>query len=400
MTVEISGYYQIAEDQQPAGYTLVDSELVDYLTGDDLIDPGDGLPLTGDSQQTVIAAANAFPIVLGNKTAISVELQNQAASEVEIGLLGVPRAETALGLLGLVNTYGLDFARWGPKPGGLDLYKYFRDPLAWTFQTNSQGQQCGWFNRHLPLEAALQVYALPPATSFVYKEDDGTGRYPGGYTDGIIKNYIESKRTFRYQPGRITGVTMGVRMSTGSNWDGESVSWGCRNSYGDGYYFQLDKGTDLFIVRTSPGLPTLKIPRDQWNGDSLLVGQGITGWNLDLSKVTMFKIEFGWYGAIGAQFLAYIPDGHDNARWVRLHSIRAENTNYVPSLRSPYLRLFFEATQTAGALTPAFINLYGSSVYIDGGDEGTITGGSIPTPSAVTITNQPQSLLGLEAIAI
>ena len=188
---------------------------------------------------------------------------------------------------------------------------------------------------------------------------------------------------------------MGVRMSTGSDWDGESVSWGCRNDYGDGYYFQLDKGTDLFIVRTSPNLPTLKIPRSEWNGDPIALDAGTTNWSLDVSKVTMFKIELGWYGAIGATFFAYVPIGNDDARWVKLHSIRAENTNLVPSLQSPFLRTFIRAIQTAGASSPAFINLYGSSVYIDGGDDGTLECGSVSS-SGVTITNQAQTFLGLQ----
>ena len=395
MSFETSGYYQIPEDQQAAGYTLVDGELVDYLTGDTLIDPADGLPLTSDIQDTVITASGAFPIALMNGGSIPVEVQNRNVSEVEYSLLGVPRSETALSLLGSVNTYGFDSSLWAVKPGGFALYQYFRDPFAWNFQVGSDGTQYGWFTRHLPKEAALQVYVLPPAKSFTYKEDDGTGRYPGGYTDGIIDHYIESKKAFRYQPGRITGFTMGVRMSTGSDWDGESVSWGCRNDYGDGYYFQLDKGTDLFIVRTSPNLPTLKIPRSEWNGDPIALDAGTTNWSLDVSKVTMFKIELGWYGAIGATFFAYVPIGNDDARWVKLHSIRAENTNLVPSLQSPFLRTFIRAIQTAGASSPAFINLYGSSVYIDGGDDGTLECGSVSS-SGVTITNQAQTFLGLQ----
>ena len=395
VSFETSGYYQIPEDQQAAGYTLVDGELVDYLTGDTLIDPADGLPLTSDIQDTVVTASGAFPIALMNGGSIPVEVQNRNVSEVEYSLLGVPRSEAALSLLGSVNTYGFDPSLWAVKPGGFALYQYFRDPFAWNFQVGSDGTQYGWFTRHLPKEAALQVYVLPPAKSFTYNEDDGTGRYPGGYTDGIIDHYIESKKAFRYQPGRITGFTMGVRMSTGSDWDGESVSWGCRNDYGDGYYFQLDRGTDLFIVRTSPNLPTLKIPRSEWNGDPIALDAGTTNWSLDVSKVTMFKIELGWYGAIGATFFAYVPIGNDDARWVKLHSIRAESINLVPSLQSPFLRTFIRAIQTAGASTPAFINLYGSSVYIDGGDEGTLQCGSAIS-SGATITNQPQAFIGLQ----
>jgi hypothetical protein len=109
----------------------------------------------------------------------------------------------------------------------------------------------------------------------------------------------------------------------------------------------------------------------------------------------MFKIEFSWYGAVGAQFLAYVPDGNGEARWVKLHYISAENRFERPSLRSAYLRLFTSCRSIAGATQPAFINLYGSSVYIDGGDKGTVTLGSAALEGSKTINSTPRSLLGL-----
>jgi hypothetical protein len=193
----------------------------------------------------------------------------------------------------------------------------------------------------------------------------------------------------------VTGFTLGVRMSTQSDYDGEVIQWGCRNSYGDGYFFQLEKGTDLYIIRTSPDLGTLKVPREEWNGDKLQVGEGITGWGLDLSRVTMFKIEFSWYGAVGAKFLAYVPASNGEARWVVLHYISAENRFEYPSLRSAYLRLFTSASTTAGTQRAAFINLYGSSVYIDGGDKGTVTLGTAALEAPKDINATSRSLLGL-----
>ena len=39
-------------------------------------------------------------------------------------------------------------------------------------------------------------------------------------------------------------------------------------------------------------------------------------WNLEFNKVTMYKIEFSWYGAVGALFLAYVPVSNGEARWL------------------------------------------------------------------------------------
>lgn len=390
----IEELYQLEEDARPAGLTSVESQLIDFGTGVELIDGDTQEELTGETLETQVLAegGQCRPIIITNnefRPAI-VDIINQNQSEVDTSLLGIPRSETALALFDTVNIYGINDKEWAANEPFVAGYQYYRDPTAWTFRENY-----GYYWRHLPAESALQAYVFPPPVSFTYTVDDNSGRFPGGYTNGSMTTFWESKRAFRYQPGRVTGFTLGVRMSTGSNYDGEVIQWGCRNQYGDGYYFQLEKGQDLFIIRTSPDLGTLKVPRNDWNGDKLLVGEGSTGWGLDLSRVTMFKIEFSWYGAVGAKFLAYVPAGNGDARWVTLHYISAENRFTTPSLRSAYLRMFTSARSTAGAQQPTFINLYGSSVYIDGGDKGTVTAGAATLDAPKNIDSTPRSLIGL-----
>ena len=389
----LENYYQLPEDIAPAGSELVESELIDFATGVPLIEELSLEPLIGDTEETRVftSGGNCTPILIANDEArpAPVVVTNRQQSEVSTSLLGIPKDETALALFDTVNIYGINSKEWasGPSAAG---YAYYRDPAEYTFAGDF-----GYYWRHLPFESAIQAYAFPPPVSFVYPIDDNTGRFPGGFTNGSMTAFWESKRAFRYQPGRVTGFTLGVRMSTQSDYDGEVIQWGCRNSYGDGYFFQLEKGTDLYIVRTSPDLGTLKVPREEWNGDKLQVDEGITGWGLDLSRVTMFKIEFSWYGAVGAKFLAYVPAGNGEARWVALHYISAENRFEYPSLRSAYLRLFTSAATTAGTQRAAFINLYGSSVYIDGGDKGTVTLGTAAMEAPKNINATSRSLLGL-----
>jgi hypothetical protein len=389
----IGQYYQVAEGAPPAGVDLVDADLIDFATGVPLIEETSLEALTGTVEETVVLSDSddITPVVfaIGADDAINVDVTNLEQSEVSTSLLGIPRSETALVLFDTVNIYGVNTKEWASLPSVAN-YAYYRDPTEYTFDGDY-----GYYWRHLPAESALQAYVFPPPVSFVYPVDDNSGRFPGGYTNGSMTTSWESKRAFRYQPGRVTGFTLGVRMSTLSSYEGEVIQWGCKNSYGDGYYFQLEKGTDLFIVRTSPDLGTLKVPREEWNGDKIQVGEGRTGWGLDLSRVTMFKIEFSWYGAVGAKFLVYVPDGNGEARWVVLHYISAENRFEYPSLRSAYLRLFTSAQSTAGATRPAFINLYGSSVYIDGGDKGTVTLGTATMEAPKNISADSRSLLGL-----
>ncbi len=385
--------YQIADDASSAGTITVESDLLDFGTGVNLIDENTQEQLTGGTIETQVlsTAGNCTPIVITNDgdTPAVVNVTNQGQSEVALNLLGVPRSETALVLFDSVNIYGVNTKEWASGPVG-GAYAYVRDPADYTFSG-----QYGYYSRHSPTESAIQAYTFPPPISFTYPVDDNSGRFPGGYTNGSMTAFWESKRAFRYQPGRVTGFTLGVRMSIQSGDEGEIIQWGCRNAYGDGYFFQLEKGTDLYVVRTSPDLGTLKVPREQWNGDKLQVGEGRTGWGLDLSRVTMFKIEFSWYGAVGAQFLAYVPDGVGDGRWVKLHYIFAENQFTTPSLRSPYLRLFISSRSIAGATKPAFVNLYGSSVYIDGGDKGTVDLGAATLDAPKVIDSTSRSILGL-----
>jgi hypothetical protein len=386
----LSGYYQIPEDIAPAGVVSVENDLLDYDTGVLLVDGDSQESLTGETFETRVSASGVvYPILVANEPSSPwvANVINQKQSEVDTSLLGIPRSEVALGLFDAINIYDVNTKEWTSNTG----YTYFTDPSSWTFRDSY-----GYYARHIPSESAVQAYCFPPPVSYTFPVDDNSGRYPGGYTNGSMSASWETKRTFRYQPGRINGMTFGVRMSIGSQWAGEIIQWGCRNSYGDGYYFQLERGTELFIIYTSPNTGTIKIPRSNWNGDTVAINEGVTGWVFDLSRVTMFKIEYSWYGAIGARFLAYVPIGHDEARWVVLHNVLASNTYEVPSLRSPFFKIFTQVSTTAGCPKAAFINLYGSSVYIDGGDKGTVTLGNGALNTEKGIDSTSRTILGLQ----
>ena len=119
-------------------------------------------------------------------------------------------------------------------------------------------------------------------------------------------------------------------------------------------------------------------------------------YNFDFTKVTMLKIEFSWYGAVGALFLAYVPVDNGEARWVRVHHLRASNQLKIASLGNATLPITYNvygggdyknlgdaeepgaqgAAQTLadtgyGNASHSLVK-YGASYYIDGGDRGTV----------------------------
>ena len=257
---------------------------------------------------------------------------------------------------------------------------------------------------------------------------DGSNTRPGYSTGYRRYAAIQSRRVFRYQPGRISGFTFGLRSST-EPVSGIALEWGISNAT-DQYVFKIYAG-QLSIVRRStvplsnqvlvrngldpaettsiqingtsyntvqPQIPsgdpfdvndddgpligddedralkfhTIEIPRDKFNGDPLN-GNGPSGYTIRPENVTMWKIEFGWYGAIGARFYAYIPSGAGEARWVVVHTLVIENSLGQPCLQDSYFRFKYslDVFNTANLKTPQFLYKYGASYYIDGGDEGT-----------------------------
>jgi hypothetical protein len=112
-------------------------------------------------------------------------------------------------------------------------------------------------------------------------------------------------------------------------------------------------------------------------------------YNYDFTKVTMLKIEFSWYGAVGALFLAYVPVANGEARWVRVHHLRASNQLKIASLGNATLPITYttygggdqyslgdgddmDPIDMGYNSTSHSVVKYGASYYIDGGDRGTV----------------------------
>ena len=125
-------------------------------------------------------------------------------------------------------------------------------------------------------------------------------------------------------------------------------------------------------------------------------------WDLEFDKVTMYKVEFSWYGAVGALFLAYVPVSNGEARWVRVHHLRASNQLKVSSLGNATLPITYmvygggsgnaygytdtyRSQQADYASYSENIIKYGASYYIDGGDRGTVKLFSHGTPTSVEV---------------
>ena len=245
-----------------------------------------------------------------------------------------------------------------------------------------------------------------------------------GYSDRNKRYaFLQSRKVFRYQPGRISGFTFGLRSSV-EPVPGVLLEWGIKNPT-DQYVFQIEAGqlkiirrstvpltgdmltrsglTQADQVKKATGDPfdgeeywTTEITRDKFNGDPL-TGNGPSGYLLQPEKVTMYKIEFGWYGAIGARFYAYIPVENGDARWVVIHTLVIENQLGQPCLQDSYFRFIYtlDVFNTAQITQPQFLYKYGASYYIDGGDEGTSQIFSVNSGEKTINAVNPSTLIGV-----
>lgn len=167
------------------------------------------------------------------------------------------------------------------------------------------------------------------------------------------------------------------------------------------------------VVRTGSGDDTIKLPGepviDQGSG-AQLTNDSI--WDIDFNKVLMQKIEFSWYGAVGALFLAYVPVSNGEARWVRVHHMRASNQLKVASLGNATLPITYviygggsqyrygypNAERIANSIPGSgsfsqYITKYGSSYYIDGGDRGTVRLFSYSSEQATDVSGSKYRML-------
>ena len=422
-------------------------------------------------------AEKSLPVVIASdQEAVPVVVQNQQISEVSLSLLGIPRAETALGIFADVTTYDINPNEWQSEGGGSTT--------------------------HIASESAAKI-TLGAAVTVNYQ-------------------ILSSKRFFRYQPGRVSAATFGTRVNITT--DSTDIKKFGAFDKRDGYYVEVqgggqtsitDKetncycvrrtsamesnepgirtanlsdgdigtaGTDLVVVRAGltyihaglfdrslrgtgatiggiagstgatggPSFTVLsayqytyeyRVPRKFFSHDRLdgenrtqyysdrtpgrssftVTISGTAGspivsygnstavtteegdivtrqsvWNIDFSKVTMFKVEYSWYGAVGGHFLAYVPDATTagEARWVRMHHIRASNQLTSPSLANPTLPISY-LVQKGTSGNENSLYKYGASYYIDGGDKGTIVARSQSNTADRSVGTSGTMLLAL-----
>ena len=128
-------------------------------------------------------AEKSLPVVIASdQPTIPVAEQNKVQSEVALSLLGIPRSEVALGIFADVNTYDVNPSEWAATPEQFGTVSNSESGYSGIGATMGHGLT------HIPEESGALLEA-PVDKSAV----------------------LTSKRFFRYQPGRVSAATFGVK---------------------------------------------------------------------------------------------------------------------------------------------------------------------------------------------
>ena len=219
---------------------------------------------------------------------------------------------------------------------------------------------------------------------YIYPPAGGGGAGTQGYIDSVFTNTSDLRSQMNYVNKRLF-----------KNW----VWFNVDPKYYKVYEYRVPRSrmsgeklngttTDVIysdnVLTNKAGAPVL----EPTTGEQLTF---TSVWDLDPTKVTMYKVEFSWYGAVGATFLAYVPIENNEARWVRVHHLRASNQLKVASLGNATLPITYLVygggsenaygylngdrplnTESGYGSCSEQLTKYGASYYIDGGDRGTV----------------------------
>jgi hypothetical protein len=301
--------------------------------------------------------------------------------------LGFPRVSNSYNFLSLHDQFELSKDDWIYDVTGLN-----ERPDADTTQSARWTQLFG----------ATAEYTPVPDGEVKHNIKAGSAQLILNSNDGAFQRVrIASKKRYRYQPGRIARLSLAVRLSTTETPVSVTRLWGIGDTT-DGFFVECrgDGNADRLgiLYRNSAGNGLsfeTRVPRSQWTGDKL-DGTGPSKQTLDLSKVVMTLVEFGWYGASNVRFYFYVVDKNDElptsitqiprSRWILAHELMIADTAIrndltepdggdgtrtydVPSLRSPTLPVWVEINNSGNIARSEFIERYGASLVIDGGSD-------------------------------
>lgn len=182
-------------------------------------------------------------------------------------------------------------------------------------------------------------------------------------TTGAAGSHVKrtTNRYHYYLPGSSNIVLMTI--AAGDTGKVNNVRrWGAFDD-NDGVFYELNGTTLYAVVRSSASgsVVETRIPRNLWNGDPL-DGTGISGYNLNLTNINIYWIDYQWLGAGRVRFGVFAPDG---SRWAA-HVVENAGAHPIPYMRTGTLPLRTENINTGVTGSPSMLRESCLAIYTEG----------------------------------
>lgn len=218
-----------------------------------------------------------------------------------------------------------------------------------------------------PLRWEQLVQSFDGNTNIAQVPSSGGVRMRVGTTIGDV-SIRQSRPYHRYQPGKTMFMATGVALGTALAGNVQRVGFFDDNN---GIFFEqsVATATNPFgmytVVRSDVGgvIQETRVSLDNWNGDQSLISQ------IDFTKIQMFWMEYGWYGA-GATRWGFWLDGEPfiahQIGWGNYANPLTGGAQTTPWARTGNLPVRYEQRNTAGTTAINDMYHYGVSVIVEG----------------------------------
>jgi hypothetical protein len=254
-----------------------------------------------------------------------------------------------------VDGRGSAYVRFEEGPQQLDAFGLTRNttptPLgSYTFEYDDQNEYMQFIN--------------VGAGSHVHLSNEASVALDVGTASGDVSR-MASNRYHLYQPGSGQLCLMTVAV-------GDTGKSDCRRRWGyfstqDGIFFELDGSTLYTVLRSSAtgSIVDTRVAQASFNGD---VADGTGGadnlsqFNIDVSKINIYWIDFAWLGSGRVRAGTFASDG---AR-VTLHTFENSNTLSTPYMGTGTLPIRAEIENTALTASPSRLKMTCAAVFTEG----------------------------------
>jgi len=152
---------------------------------------------------------------------------------------------------------------------------------------------------------------------------------------------VKTLDVIEYQAGAEAQAVFNARFT---NYQGDAIVQqfvGCSDMV-DGYFIGAQNG--LLTIGFIDNTTITEIDQNSFNLDKI-DGSGVSGFNIDITKLNSFRIQYGYMGSMPTIFEVF---GGSKLGWIPIYVFDQTNTNDFPQIKNPMLPLLIYSTVISG----------------------------------------------------